>query len=61
MSETSAGPLDIHVPPGTPATTRVLLVEDDEGDAFLVRELLLDAAPDIEIERVRTLAEAAVL
>jgi serine phosphatase RsbU (regulator of sigma subunit) len=39
----------------------VLLVEDDEGDAFLVRELLLDAAPDIEIERVRTLAEAAVL
>jgi serine phosphatase RsbU (regulator of sigma subunit) len=42
--------------------TRVLLVEDDEGDAFLVHELLLDSAPDIELERVRTLeaAEAAL-
>ena len=29
--------------------TRVLLVEDDEGDAFLVRELLLDAGADIEL------------
>jgi serine phosphatase RsbU (regulator of sigma subunit) len=38
--------------------TRVLLVEDDEGDAFLVRELLLDAGADIELQRVRTLAEA---
>ncbi len=38
--------------------TRVLLVEDDEGDAFLVRELLLEAAADIELLRVRTLAEA---
>lgn len=38
--------------------TRVLLVEDDEGDAFLVRELLVDSAPDIEIDRVRTLADA---
>ena len=27
---------------------RVLLVEDDEGDAFLVRELLLDAGSDID-------------
>ena len=39
--------------------TRVLLVEDDEGDAFLVRELLLDAGADVELHRVRTLAEAA--
>jgi len=39
--------------------TRVLLVEDDEGDAFLVRELLLDAGADIELARVRSLAEAA--
>jgi serine phosphatase RsbU (regulator of sigma subunit) len=38
--------------------TRVLLVEDDEGDAFLVRELLLDAGADIELHRIRTLAEA---
>ena len=38
---------------------RVLLVEDDEGDAFLVRELLLDAGSDIELVRARSLAEAA--
>ena len=31
----------------------VLLVEDDEGDAFLVRELLLDAGSDIELTRAR--------
>ena len=37
---------------------RVLLVEDDEGDAFLVRELLLDAGSDIDLVRVRSLAEA---
>ena len=41
--------------------TRVLLVEDDEGDAFLVRELLLDAGADIELERVRSLAEAGAV
>jgi len=36
----------------------LLLVEDDEGDAFLVRELLTDAAPEITILTVATLAEA---
>ena len=39
---------------------RVLLVEDDEGDAFLVRELLLDAGSDVELSRARTLAEAVI-
>ena len=39
---------------------RVLLVEDDEGDAFLVRELLLDAGSDVELIRARTLAEAVI-
>ena len=39
---------------------RVLLVEDDEGDAFLVRELLLDAGSDIELVRARSLAEAVL-
>ena len=38
---------------------RVLLVEDDEGDAFLVRELLLDAGSDIELRGSARLAEAA--
>ncbi len=39
---------------------RVLLVEDDEGDAFLVRELLLDAGSDIELLRAHNLAEAVL-
>jgi serine phosphatase RsbU (regulator of sigma subunit) len=48
-------------PPAQSAVTRVLLVEDDEGDAFLVRELLLDAAADIELSRARSLSEACTL
>jgi serine phosphatase RsbU (regulator of sigma subunit) len=44
--------------PATTFATRVLLVEDDEGDAFLVRELLIDSAPDIYLDRVRTLQAA---
>jgi serine phosphatase RsbU (regulator of sigma subunit) len=36
----------------------VLLVEDDEGDAFLVHELLLESAPDITIERARSITDA---
>ena len=46
--------------PARPGTLpmRVLLVEDDEGDAFLVRELLLDAGSDIDLVRVNSLAEA---
>lgn len=38
---------------------RVLLVEDDEGDAVLVRECLLEAGvPDVDVVWRRTLAEA---
>lgn len=41
---------------------RVLLVEDDEGDAILVRELLADASatssPAVELRWVRSLREA---
>ena len=40
---------------------QVLLIEDDEGDAFLVSELLLDGDRDVELIRVRTIAEAASL
>ncbi len=40
---------------------RLLLVEDDDGDAFLVRELLLDAASDVELTRAGSLAEALAL
>lgn len=41
-----------------PVTVRALLVEDDDGDAFLVEELLLEAGAAVELQRVRTLAEA---
>lgn len=39
-------------------TVRVLLVEDDEGDAFLVRELLAETEAAIEVVWVRSVAEA---
>jgi serine phosphatase RsbU (regulator of sigma subunit) len=42
----------------TTTVRRLLLVEDDEADAFLVRELLADAETPVEIEWVRSLAEA---
>ncbi len=44
----------------TPALT-VLLVEDDEGDAFLVGELLLDAGPEVELRRARSVSEASAV
>jgi len=37
---------------------RVLLIEDDDGDAFLVRELLAEADADVVMERARSLADA---
>jgi serine phosphatase RsbU (regulator of sigma subunit) len=37
---------------------RLLLVEDDDGDAYLVEELLLIAGSGFRIVRARTLAEA---
>ncbi|MGH3854717.1 MAG: PP2C family protein-serine/threonine phosphatase [Pseudonocardiaceae bacterium] len=40
------------------APLRVLLVEDDEGDAVLVRELLIDAAASVELVWAPSLAEA---
>jgi uncharacterized protein YaiL (DUF2058 family) len=40
---------------------RVLLIEDDEGDAFLVRELLIEVAPEIDIVTAATLAEAEAI
>ncbi len=48
----------------TPARTdgsrlRVLLVEDDEADAFLVEELLAEAGAPFDLAVARTMAEAA--
>ncbi|HEY6781394.1 MAG TPA: fused response regulator/phosphatase [Thermoleophilaceae bacterium] len=36
----------------------ILLVEDDEGDAFLVQDALAEAAPEMTVRRVPTLAQA---
>jgi len=44
-----------------PSDGRLLLVEDDDGDALLVEELLLLAGSGFEIVRARTLAEARQL
>jgi serine phosphatase RsbU (regulator of sigma subunit) len=44
---------------GAPADRmRILLIEDDDGDALLVDELLLDAGAPFAMSRARTLAEA---
>ena len=58
MTETSSLRRAVPAPSSPSISTKVLLVEDDEGDAFLVRELLLDAGADIDLVRVRSLAEA---
>src|SRR4051794_33972752 len=43
---------------GSTAPIRLLLVEDDEGDAVLVREHLADAGLDVDLTWVRTLDQA---
>jgi serine phosphatase RsbU (regulator of sigma subunit) len=55
----------VHVP-GTASETeflgatglRLLLVEDDDGDAFLFADLLQDADLEVDVARARTVAEA---
>jgi serine phosphatase RsbU (regulator of sigma subunit) len=42
----------------TPPASTILLVEDDEGDAVLVRENLALAAPELTLRRADTLAGA---
>jgi serine phosphatase RsbU (regulator of sigma subunit) len=39
-------------------TIELLLVEDDDGDALLVRELLAEPSSSVEVSWVRTLADA---
>lgn len=39
----------------------VLVVEDDDGDAVLVTEILSDALPDARVRRARDLAEAEAM
>ncbi|HEY1641714.1 MAG TPA: fused response regulator/phosphatase [Streptosporangiaceae bacterium] len=44
-----------------PGPLGVLLIEDDDGDALLVEELLLDAVAQVSLRRARSLAEAGPL
>ena len=44
-----------------PGALGVLLIEDDDGDALLVEELLLDAVGQVNLRRARSLAEARQL
>ena len=48
-------------PATAPGPTQVLLIEDDDADALLVEELLLDAAAPVVLRRARSLAEAKPL
>jgi serine phosphatase RsbU (regulator of sigma subunit) len=48
-------------PAPAPGPTQVLLIEDDDADALLVEELLLDAAAPVTLRRARSLAEAKPL
>ena len=60
----SAEPVGVVDPPGghlSSSTLSVLLVEDDEGDAFLVRELLIDAGSHVELLRARSVSEASAV
>jgi serine phosphatase RsbU (regulator of sigma subunit) len=45
-------------PPGPDERLRVLLVEDDPGDAFLVQELLTEAAAPVDLEIAVDMASA---
>jgi serine phosphatase RsbU (regulator of sigma subunit) len=59
MTERSVAPRVRTVATGSPERLRVLLVEDDEGDAFLVRELLAEASAPFDLTVASTLREAS--
>ena len=50
-----------QAPAVAPDHIQVLLIEDDDGDALLVEELLLDAAAPVTAVRARSLAGATPL
>ncbi len=42
-------------------TLQIVLIEDDDGDAFLVKEYLAEVEPDLDLVWARTIAEARVV
>ena len=55
---TSNAELDTAAAPARDDQVQVLLVEDDDGDAILVSELLREAGAAVEVRRARSLAQA---
>ena len=59
MTERSVAPrVSVGSAGAHPERLRILLVEDDEGDAFLVRELLSEAEAPFELVVANSLREA---
>ncbi|HEX6525550.1 MAG TPA: SpoIIE family protein phosphatase [Streptosporangiaceae bacterium] len=46
---------------GLDGAVRVLLVEDDDGDALIVEELLAEAGANVQLQRARSFADAKLL
>ncbi len=46
---------------GLDGAVQVLLVEDDDGDALIVEELLAEAGADVQLRRARSFADAKLL
>src|SRR4051795_9273947 len=61
MTERSVAPRARDSSVARPERLRVLLVEDDEGDAFLVRELLHEAEAPFDLEVATTMREARTM
>jgi serine phosphatase RsbU (regulator of sigma subunit) len=58
LEVTTRGDLRRPPPPGPGERLRVLLVEDDPGDAFLVQELLTEAGAQVDLEIATDMASA---
>jgi serine phosphatase RsbU (regulator of sigma subunit) len=51
----------VPAPAAVPGQVQVLLIEDDDGDALLVQEYLLDAGAPVALDRARSITEAKPL
>jgi serine phosphatase RsbU (regulator of sigma subunit) len=58
LEVTTRGDMRRPMPPGPNERLRVLLVEDDPGDAFLVQELLAEAGAPVDLEVATDMASA---